>query len=468
MNRSRRNALPLSALFLSLLVGVAVCHAQEPTAGPKNVIIMISDGCGYNHIAATGMFLHGEPGTLSFEQFPVKVACSTFPLGGSYDPEKASTDMDYVKEGPTDSAAAATALATGAKTANGRLGVTADGAALWNLMEVATARGKTTGVVTSVPLSHATPAGYAAHQASRSSYSDIAAEMLLDSRLSVIMGCGHPDYDDGGKRVQPRAEDDEKRFGYVGGPELWRQIQKGVAGGDADGDGYRDPWTFIETREQFEALTSGEAPPRVIGVAQAASTLQEGRPATVDCNGDGKLDAEDVKVAAPMQIPLNTNVPDLATMTLGAINVLDADPDGFALMIEGGAVDWAGHSNLLGRVIEEQMDFTAAVDAVIDWVEANSNWEETVLIVTADHETGYLTGPGSDEKPQPLQNNGKGKLPGAQFHSGGHTNSLVGVYARGWGAEKLAARATGEDPVHGAYMDNTDIPRFVIETLSAK
>src|SRR5690625_7862657 len=76
----------------------------------------------------------------------------------------------------------------------------------------------------------------------------------------------------------------------------------------------------------------------------------------------------------------------------GALNVLGQDDDGFSVMIEGGAIDWTGHANQSAREMEEMQDFNASVDAAIEWVETNSNWEETLLIVTADHETGYLTG----------------------------------------------------------------------------
>ncbi len=83
-------------------------------------------------------------------------------------------------------------------------------------------------------------------------------------------------------------------------------------------------------------------------------------------------------------------------------------------MVEGGAVDWAAHANQSGRVIEEEIDFNHSVEAVVEWVEKNSNWGETLVIVTGDHETGYLTGPGSDPAWMPLVNNGAGYLPGME------------------------------------------------------
>ncbi len=113
-------------------------------------------------------------------------------------------------------------------------------------------------------------------------------------------------------------------------------------------------------------------------------------------SGDGYAD--------PFVVPLIDTVPTLEEMTKAALNILDDDPDGLFLMIEGGAVDWASHANQSGRMIEEHIDFDNSVQAVVDWVQKNSNWGETLLIVTSDHETGYLTGPGSDPSWMPLIN----------------------------------------------------------------
>ena len=146
-------------------------------------------------------------------------------------------------------------------------------------------------------------------------------------------------------------------------------------------------------------------------------------------------------------------------MTTGALNVLHKNANGFFLMVEGGAVDWASHANQLDRMIEEQMDFNASVQAVMAWVNANSNWHDTLLIVTADHETGDLWGTGSGLPAtfNDVVNHGAGVLPGATFNSGDHTNSLVPLYAIGAGAELLAGYADQWDPVRGFYVDNTEI-----------
>lgn len=230
-------------------------------------------------------------------------------------------------------------------------------------------------------------------------------------------------------------------------------VRAGIGGNDADGDGDFDPWTLIQTRQEFQDLASGGTPARVIGVPQVYSTLQQSR------TGDGKAD--------PYVVPLTSSVPTLVEMTQAALNVLDNDPDGFMLMIEGGAVDWAAHANQSGRLIEEQIDFNHSVEAVIEWVQKNSNWAETLLIITADHETGYLTGPMDLANPinVPVVNNGAGVLPGMQWNFGDHTNQLVPFYAKGSGATSFKLAADAIDPVRGAYLDNTDIARIIFELL---
>src|SRR5690606_21335892 len=103
---------------------------------------------------------------------------------------------------------------------------------------------------------------------------------------------------------------------------------------------------------------------------------------------------------------------------------------------EGGAVDWAAHANNLPRLIEEQMDFNHAVAAVVDWVEANSSWDETLVIVTTDHGNGLIQGPDSDVNAySPIINQGAGALPLVRWNSDTHTRELVPVYAQGAGAD---------------------------------
>jgi len=429
-----------------LVVGLLVVFcALTACAAPKNVIFMIGDGMGFEHVAAGDYYVHGgEKGSFDWM---TPLAMSTYSANGDgYDPEKAWSEFAYVKKGATDSAASGTALSTGVKTTNGRIGIGPEGKPLRHMYQAAEEKGKATGVVTSVLMAHATPAAFSAHNEKRSNYEQISREMITQTPIDVLMGTGHPEYDGNGDKLDADKTAADKRYVMVGGKEVWAALRNGSAGADADGDSAPDPWAFIDTREEFQALGEGDTPKRLLGLARVEATLQQER------DGD--------KNAAPFEVPFTKTVPTLAEMVKGALNVLDNDPDGLFLMIEGGAIDWTGHDNQSGRLIEEQLDFCEAVNVVREWVEANSSWDETLLVVTADHETGYLTGP-ADGEWAPVENRGKGNLPGVKWNSGSHTNSLVPLFVKGAGADAIVAMATSEDPRRGKYMHSTVLSQTI-------
>jgi alkaline phosphatase len=446
--------LSKSIIFAIIAVSIFMVYVSDGNSanlGPKNIIIMISDGCGYNQIDAASIYQHGKSGAQIYHQFPIQFWVSTFESGGSYDSNKAWSQFGYVQGGYTDSSAAATAMSTGFKTYNAGVGVNPDRKPLKHLLQRAKEMGKAAGVITSVEISHATPAGFVAHNESRNNYEQIAQEMILDSKADVIMGCGNPMFNDNSQPAQ-------NTYMYIGGKAVWDGLLKGITGydlngdgtvdnmlEDTDGDNAPDAWTLIQELSMFRQLMTGPTPKRVIGIAQAHTTLQQARSAS----------------------DFNKNVPNLVEMSKAALNVLDNNPKGIFLMIEGGAIDWAAHSNQSLRMIEEEIDFSNAVQAVVEWVELNSNWNETLVIVTGDHETGYLTGPDSGPGPdwKPLVNNGAGKLPGMKWNSGNHTNSLLPLFAKGAGSNVFTKYADNVDPVRGAYIDNTEIAQAVFELM---
>ena len=172
----------------------------------------------------------------------------------------------------------------------------------------------------------------------------------------------------------------------------------------------------------------------------------------------------------PLSPPFVENLPTLAELAKAAINVLHDDADGFYLMIEAGAIDWACHDNSGPRLVEEAVDMEKMVQAVCNWVNSNSSWNETLVLITADHETGYLTGSNAVKDGSatdamamypPLKNNGKGVMPGMEFHSGEHSNSLVPLLAKGAAAAGLTSPARNTDPMRGPYLDNTDIAHYL-------
>lgn len=378
----------------------------------------------------------------------------------------------------TDSAAAGTALFSGRKTTVGRVNVDWTGERNFTtIAELAMQQGLSAGAVSSVMASHATPAAVISHNTSRNNYADIFNEMV-SSGLDVIMGAGHPMYDNNGKLSE------KLDFKYVGGEQTYTTMisDKGLNG-----------FQFVDNKQDFDALAQGELSyDRVVGIAQVRSTLQASR--------DGTTSAD-----TPYSVPYNQNVPDLATMSLGALNVLNQNEKGFFVMIEGGAVDWMGHANHMPRFIEEQVDFNRAIDAVIDWVETHSNWDETLLIVTSDHETGGIWGLNtwtnseggaialdrSDEAIKAarfdptkdtfneylaVQDQGAGNVPSHQWASGNHTNDLVPMWAIGNGAKRFneftrtdlkAAKLWGAHyGWDGHFIDNTVVFEVMKDVLN--
>ncbi|MDO4628921.1 MAG: alkaline phosphatase, partial [Planctomycetia bacterium] len=220
-----------------------------------------------------------------------------------------------------------------------------------------------------------------------------------------------------------------------------------------------------------------ELPARLLGIAPVANSFQCHRSANV---------------------PQLSTSPTLREVTLAALNVLAFMPKktesetgklmgeltlesfsgssleyvpkrspGFFLMIESGAVDVANDAKDLTRCVEEMSDFNDTVSAVCAWVEKYSSWEETLLIVTADHDNGAIYGPNADAEGIPTSApiyRGKGNLPEVRYYSDDHTKQLVPIYARGAGAELLDTLTTGTDTkmgnfwnYDGRYIDNTAI-----------
>lgn len=441
---------------------IFIFFIQIEAAEPKNIIIMIADGWGYNQIQATNYFTGVD--STSYQKFLIKYPMSTYSLATSdslgYNSAKAWSDDSYVKSNYTGSASAATAMASGFKTDVKKIGVTKDDENLFLLTELAKSMGKSAGVVTNVEFSHATPAGFSVHNPDRNNYSEIANSLFLDSRLDVVMGAGHPKYDNNATIILDSANHD---YTYVGGKSAWNNLldnktifdSTSINGSntvkDIDGDNSPDVWTVISDSVKFVNLAESTNPPkRVLGVPYVRQTTQELRSTLGD-----------VKTDTAFSQKFNMGVPSLRLMAQGALNVLDENPNGLFVMIEGGAIDWAGHSNSLARSIEEMTDFNDAVDGVISWIELHGGWDETLLIVTGDHETGYLVGSDFDSSDikgtYNVSSNGVAKMPAAKFTTGSHTNQLIPFFANGNSSELFNSVASKTDEVRGNYIDNTNV-----------
>ncbi len=483
----------------SLVLALAFSVALPAWAGGKNVFMMISDGASLGAWDAADLYTKGST-TASpyFGKDYKKYLMTTYPLnmantpkGGnvqevSYNPAKAwdatpkagssggypyyFEGYHYLRQNAVDSAAAGTALATGQKTYNNAINWSNDpkdvGAPLKpTIPELAKECGKAVGTISSVQWSHATPAAFSnAHNISRNNYIAIANNMLNGKVMDVIMGAGHPQFNDDGIRQivnynNPAVTDSVAR--YVGGRDTWIALNEGT---------HPEGWKLIQTKPDFEKLANGTSPLltnptnlRLVGTAEVATTLQQSR------SGFAPTDKVD-------EDPLNKNVPTLLTMTKGAVNALAAKSQattnkGFFIQIEGGAVDWAAHGNQTARLIEEQRDFNQTVDWVINWIEANGGWDNNLLIITTDHGNSMPLGPNSHTKfMDRLTLADVAGVPQVKWHSNNHTNELVALFARGAGAELFEALVDGKDDYFakyypdwlaagfdGRYIDNTDV-----------
>jgi alkaline phosphatase len=256
------------------------------------------------------------------------------------------------------------------------------------------------------------------------------------------MGTGNPDYnDDGGLRNMPD-------YSWISEAD-WTALKSGT---------HPSGFKLIQDKVDFELLQKMPAPgKKLIGIARSFTSTQ--------FNRAGASPATET----PNSVRRRTDVPALPAMALGALNILDDNPGGLFLVIEGGAVDRAEHGNNMGRMIEERMEFDDTVAAVSAYLDANTsgnNWSNTLVIVTADHDH-LLLGPNSDTVPfQELVDKGKGQVPGYKWQNDSHSNQLVPIYARGAGANMVTACAKRRDAYtdaqgrkfgRGNYLDETEI-----------
>ena len=485
--------------LVALLVTLVLLVSLPTGAAAKNVFMMISDGASFGAWDMTDLYTKGSttaspyfgPEFRKYLMTTYPLNTSATPKGGntpevSYDPVRAwdTTPMggssggypnyfaayNYLRKNYTDSAAAGTAMATGKKTYNNAINWDNDPAVTGKpitptISELAKQAGLTVGTISSVQWSHATPATFSnAHNISRNNYMAIANNMLSGSVMDVIMGAGHPQFDDNGVRQIANYNDPaitDSKAKYVGGRETWIKLNEGT---------HPEGWKLIQTKPEFEKLANGTSPLlsdpaqlRLVGTAEVATTLQQSR------SGFSPTDKVD-------EDPFNKNVPTLVTMTKGAVNALAAKSQatsgkGFFLQIEGGAVDWAAHGNQSSRLIEEQRDFNQAVDWVISWIEANGGWDNNLLIITTDHGNSMPMGRNSDTVPfDRITLADVTGIPTVKWHYNSHTNELVPLFARGAGAELFDALVDGFDPFFGnfygdwkakgfdgRYIDNTDV-----------
>lgn len=337
MNKLWRK-LAVSGMALAVIAAGPAAIAQENgnkgaasgKAPSKNLIVLIGDGMGPAQVSAARYYQQYIKGVKSLNLDPYYVGQAT-----TY-ADRGEDGGTVVSGIVTDSASAGTAFATGHKTYNAGISVSNEDVSkpFASVIEAAEASGKATGLVTTARITHATPAVYASHVRSRDNENAIASQ-YLDSGVDVLFG--------GGKSFFVTKEEKGKRTDKNLLPEFKAK-------------GYK----VIEDAQSLQSLTAKDT--KVLGLFGGSH---------VDYVPDRKAET-----------------PSLAAMTSKALEVLSADEDGFAIMIEGGRIDHAGHANDLPTLVQEALDFDAAFKVAIDFAKKDGN---TSVVVTADHETGGLS-----------------------------------------------------------------------------
>lgn len=383
-------------LISSALLALALTTSCSSEPQVKNVIYLIGDGMGFG--AVTSLLL-SEDEVTGFEQAPVV---------GLH--ETCSAD-NYV----TDSAAGGTALATGTRTNNGYVGADPDGAQLTSVLRKAQAMGKKTGIVVNTTLTEATPAAFYAGVTSRKMVYDIAKQFTeCDVDIAIGGGLGHfynrPDSLDLTATLIDKGYDVYLHWETVLNTESDKFV--GIL-----------PLSDLHRREKNHGKASAAEGQEVCLAAQMAAMNED-------------INAEH----------LSEPTVYLEKATAKALDVLSRNnEDGFFLMIESAIIDGYGHNNDGEGMVIEMKEFNCTLQKMIEYVNQHP---ETLLVVTADHETGGTGVYYNGHKPG---NEGPLKM---IFSTSGHTGTVVPVFAYGAGAENFAG-----------VMKNTDIPKKIEELM---
>ncbi|UPW18772.1 alkaline phosphatase [Agarivorans sp. TSD2052] len=358
----------------------------------NNIVMMIGDGMGYPQLDVTRAY-QGEALFLESGKHRGDIKTASADTLG-YE-NLAELGMNYY----TDSAAAATAMATGRKVISGTIAQArpGDGSDLETILEYAQSLGKSVGIVATSHCVHATPAAFASHGPNRNDFVTLSQSMYGDVQPNVTL-CGSK---------------------LVDGVD--------VISAEATTAGY----TVVKNKTDL---------------IPAVAAL----PAT-DPNAEilfaGIFGEDEIPYVLPMEGQKSyaeQDIPQLNEMTEIAIEILSKNPNGFVLMVEGSQIDFAGHINDEERVIHETIAFDKTVAEVANWAELRS---DAMVIVTADHETGGL----ALEK-----TNGIGQVPEVSWKWGSHTNADVPIASWGLNSHAFVGRTVENTAIYNVIRGALD------------
>ena len=365
------------------------CCEQKTT----NVIYLIGDGMGFGAVSSLLLSSDAETG---FEMAPViglNETCSA---------------NNYV----TDSPAGGTALATGTRTCNGFLGVGPDSVQLISILKKAQAMGKKTGIVVNTTLTEATPgAVYAGVTSRKESYK--IAEQFTQSNVDVAIGAGLSAFINRPDSVDLTAVLIEKGYDvYLD----WRQILN------------TQSEKFVGILEMSDVHRRNKVRTTTAGAADGAEVCLAAQLAAAASNEDT------IRFSEPTEYLQKACVKALEQLEKNA-------PKGFFLMVESAIIDGYGHNNDADGMVEEMHEFDQTLKTLVAYVNSHPN---TLLVVTADHETG---GTSVTYKSHPI-NEPEGLQLG--FSTKGHSGTVVPIFAYGAGAEHFAG-----------IFQNREIPEII-------
>jgi len=317
-------------------------------AEPRNVILLIGDGMGPEAVGLAiyyNRFMNGMDKRLNLERLMSAGNtgyCLTYQYGTVV----------------TDSASAATALASGVKTRDAIIGKDHEGRAMKSIVDIARQMGKSAGVISNTRLTHATPAAFYAHIIHRDMENEIAVQLVERGDLAVALSGGAQHFIPAGVKVEdhPDLKGIDKKAGWGGS----RRKDSRDLIAEAKNKGY----AFAANDKEFLALDAQKTD-KVLGLFSAS-----GFPSAID-----------------RQPQHQTGVPTLSQLTEKSLEILKNNPRGFFLMVEGGQVDWVEHGNDVASVLHEMLEFDQTIGLVMAFAEKNP---DTLVIVTADHDTGGL------------------------------------------------------------------------------
>lgn len=399
--------------------------APVSNAVANNVILFIGDGMGQAHRFGGQLLAAGRDGRLAMDRLAVLGQMGTM----SADPRS------FV----TDSAAAATAIATGVKTVNGAVSMDAAGQERLTVLELAKASGRAVGLITTCQITDATPAAFAAHVPHRVDQSEIARQYIERTQVDLILGGGAAHWFPVGRRLPAAISANGLALG-VG--------TKGDLVTRAMDLGYEFVSDAAALRRSLTDRSLGTRSP-VLGLFAAQEFFVQ--------SSEG--------LAATYDPPVS-----LADLTAAAISMLSQMADGFFLMVEESAIDRMCHRNNAPLTLKGVLELDRAVQVALSYANRSP---DTLIVVTADHECGGLAIAGSEDQPYPYEPGGglldtllageDGPFPVAGSEYGfvvgwattGHTAAPVPITATGPGAERLNGAIENTDLFHAlvAAMD---------------